>query len=159
MPSLLTFQQHKTDAMEMTPRPLSPEETSQWRNFRYMVEKTGLLVSRDMTSKTGLAAGEFAVLVLLSEAPGRTLRQQQLADLLRWDRTRLAHQLKRAEARGLVRRAKGSRVSMVRLTPHGAALLKKSLPIHAQAVRNHFFSLLTKRQLKVLAEVASVLDV
>ena len=156
---MLTFQHCDAYAVAMPPRPLSPEEISQWRNFRYMVEKTGLLVSRDMTSKTGLAAGEFAVLVLLSEAPGRTLRQRQLADLLRWDRTRLAHQLKRAEARGLVRRAKDSRVSMVRLTPHGAALLKKSLPIHAEAVREHFFSLLTERQLKVLAEVARLLDV
>src|SRR5882672_1384415 len=99
---------------------LTPEELSRWRNFRFMVEETSLRVSREVSSATGVSGGQFGILSMLSAAPSRELRQQELADAMRWDRTRLSHQLTRMEKNGLVERKKGADSgTMIAITAKG----------------------------------------
>lgn len=65
-----------------------------------MAEETSLGVSRALISATGMSGGQFGILSILMNAPLRSMRQQQLADVMRWDRTRLLHQLTRMEGHG-----------------------------------------------------------
>lgn len=86
------------------------------------------------------------------------MRQQQLCDLMRWDRTRLSHHLTRMEGRGLVKRSKlesGGRFVMI--TTQGDRARKAADPIHADAVTRHFISKLTAVQQEAIASLAASL--
>ena len=72
--------------------------------IRFMVEETSLRVSRDLSSQTGRSGGQFGILSVLQESTLRSMRQQELADAMRWDRTRLSHQLTRMQGRGWITR-------------------------------------------------------
>ena len=76
---------------------LTRRELDTWRGFRFMVEETSLRVSRALSSSTGMSGGQFGILTILMETPRHSMRQQELADAMRWDRTRLSHQLTRMD--------------------------------------------------------------
>lgn len=138
----------------MSERTLTQDELNRWRNFRFMVEETSLQVSRELDSVTGLTGGQFGILSVLLDAPSQELRQQEVADAMRWDRTRLSHQLTRMEARGLVERKKGLKGgTMIVLTALGRKERQRVAPALANAVRTHFFSKLNKTQLQQLDEI------
>jgi DNA-binding MarR family transcriptional regulator len=133
---------------------LTQDELNQWRNFRFLVEETSLKVSRDLDAVTGLTGGQFGILSVLMEAPSRELRQQEVADAMRWDRTRLSHQLTRMEARGLIERKKGpTGGTRIVLTTLGLKERQCVAPALANAVRAHFLSKLNKTQLQQLDEI------
>ncbi len=130
-----------------------------WRGFRFMVEETSLGVSRDLSAATGMSGGEFGILSILMEAPLHSLRQQQLADAMRWDRTRLSHQLTRMEARGWVKRKKGDRgITMVLLAKAGRQEQRRAAPMLGEIVKERFFSRLTQSQLATLEGIRSALE-
>ncbi len=142
----------------MKPGPLTLEEISRWRNFRFMVEETSLKVSREVSSATGISGGQFGILSMLSAAPSRELRQQELADAMRWDRTRLSHQLTRMEKNGLVeRRKRTDEGTMIVITSKGAKEMTRVAPTLAHAVRTHFLSKLTKKHLTQLVNILAAL--
>ncbi len=141
----------------MTAGPLTSEEINRWRNFRFMVEETSLKVSREVSSATGISGGQFGILSMLSAAPSRELRQQELADAMRWDRTRLSHQLTRMEKNGLVERKKGTDGTMIGITVKGAEELTRVAPTLAHAVRTHFLSKLTDVHLAQLVDILAAL--
>jgi DNA-binding MarR family transcriptional regulator len=142
----------------MSERLLTDDELNRWRNFRFMVEETSLLVSRELDSVTGLTGGQFGILSALADAPSRQLRQQEVADVMRWDRTRLSHQLTRMEANGLVERRKAPKGgTMIVLTALGRREQQRVAPALAKAVRTHFFSKLNKTQLQQLDEILMTL--
>ncbi|WKL04994.1 MarR family transcriptional regulator [Paenibacillus amylolyticus] len=57
-----------------------------------------------MSDHSGLSEGDFGVLDRLVLFGDGSLRQQELADSMAWDKSRLSHHLKRMEKRGLVMR-------------------------------------------------------
>ena len=65
----------------------------------------------------------------------RRVHRVELAERMRWDRTRLAHQVKRSQVRGLIRKRKLAGASLVKLTEKGELLLRGAIPAHAQVVR------------------------
>lgn len=142
----------------MAERPLSPDELRLWREFRFMVEETSLRVSRELAAETGVSGGEFGILTNLAEAPGLVLRQQELADAMRWDRTRLSHQLTRMAARNLVRRRKqDDGATMVLLTEQGEKERSRVAPVLAGAVRRSFLQRLNDEQMGQLETIISAL--
>ena len=141
-------------------RALTRQELDTWRGFRFMVEETSLGVSRALASSTGMSGGEFGILSILSEAPLHSMRQQQLADAMRWDRTRLSHQLTRMERRGWITRKKGdSEVTLVLLSDAGCNELRRAAPMLGRIVKERFFSRLTQAQLALLDEIRRALEV
>src|SRR5262252_7669543 len=99
------------------------EELAVWREFIETVETLRSEVASRLLAETSLSAGDYSVLLALSQAPGQRLRSSVLAAEITWERSRLSHHLGRMERRGLIRRdecASDSRGAEVVLTPAGA---------------------------------------
>lgn len=138
---------------------LTPKELHFWRGFRKMVDRLNDAVNSAMNKATGLSAPEFGVLGILEEIGAGTAPQSQLLKTSAWDKSRLSHLLKRMEERRLVERssAQGKGVS-VNITALGRELYRKGQPIHAKAIRGHFFDKLNDEQLKALGEIIFQLE-
>ena len=130
---------------------LTRRELDTWRGFRFMVEETSLRVSRALSSSTGMSGGQFGILTILMETPRHSMRQQELADAMRWDRTRLSHQLTRMDGQNWIKRERGDKgVTLVLLTEAGRSAQVHAAPILGKIVRERFFSRLTQAQLDAL---------
>ena len=108
-----------------------------WRAFLRMRRALDVAVDRQL-AEVGLSTADYEVLVPLSEVEGRTLRVRDLAAGIGWDRSRIAHQLRRMEQRGLVCRfecATDGRGTMVRLTEEGYAAIAAAAPGHVATIR------------------------
>jgi DNA-binding MarR family transcriptional regulator len=136
---------------------LTEAEMAAWLNFRFIGEETSLRVSRVLAQITGITGGQFGILNNLSRQGGE-LRQQRLADLMRWDRTRLSHQVTRMAQRNLVQRIKrSSEGTIVQITRLGERELERIRPVLSDAVRKHYFARLTREQLRYVDELAKML--
>jgi DNA-binding MarR family transcriptional regulator len=115
-------------------------------------------VGRDIAQATGLSGPEFGVLSRLSAIGKGEMRQQALARLMTWDKSRLSHQLTRMQQRGLVERryANGNTVLVV-LTRLGREKLEAAHPIHAESVRRNLLSRLTPEQIDTIVRVSNLL--
>ena len=115
-------------------------------------------VTRDISAGTGLSGPDYAVLARLHYLGRGEMRQQDLAESMRWDKSRLSHHLTRMEGRGLIRRraGPGKGVTVV-LSAAGGKQLAAASPVHAQAVRLHLVSRLDAAQRKALLTVSKLL--
>ena len=135
-------------------------ELQVWREFIEAFEALRSEVASRLLAETALSAGDYVVLLALSEAPGERLRSSQLAEAVAWERSRLSHHLGRMERRGLIRREEcttDSRGAEVVLTADGAAAFRRATVPHLRAVRELFVDAFTPDQLDTIASVASTL--
>ncbi|MDT7724963.1 MAG: hypothetical protein QOI21_1539 [Actinomycetota bacterium] len=137
------------------PRWLDGREALVWR--RYLDTQRELLgaLERETLRDSGLSGAEYAVLVPLSAATDGVQRARELGAELGWDRSRLSHQIRRMEKRGLVGREEcetDARGSMIRLTSTGRAAIDAAAPAHVENVRRHFFDVLTVEEQEILSE-------
>jgi DNA-binding MarR family transcriptional regulator len=140
----------------MTIKPLSPQELRVWHAFRLMHEDVLGRVGRDIAQATGLSGPEFGV---LSRLAGKgEMRQQVLASMMDWDKSRLSHQLTRMQERSLIerRRVDGKTVLIV-LTKLGREKLDAARPVHAASVRRNLLSRLTQEQIETIVRVSNLL--
>ena len=115
---------------------------------------------RQTQRDTDLSLPDYEVLVALSEAIGGELRSYQLGELLHWEASRLSHQLRRMEGRGLlIRRSCGEdgRGITNTLTEAGRAAIEAAAPLHVAEVRRAFIDRLSDAQLDDLAELAAAI--
>ncbi len=123
-----------------------------------MVEETSLSVSRALIAATGMSGGQFGILSILAKASQNSMRQQELADAMRWDRTRLSHVLTRMQARGWIVWQKGERgATLVLLDEAGRAEQRAVAPQLALIVKEKFFNHLTQHQLESLRDIRRAL--
>ena len=138
-----------------------PEERA-WRGYRRMRALLDLQVNRDLNHDAGLSEPDYDVLSNVSEAPGRSMRMNELAARMLWTRTRVSHHVRRMERRGLVTRTAcvgDARGAMVELTEAGWQAIVAAAPDHVRSVRDNLIDLLTPEQIDTLAEVAeTVID-
>jgi DNA-binding MarR family transcriptional regulator len=123
---------------------LDEREARMWRSYVHMQRAIGQAIERQLAEE-GLSGADYELLVPLSEAPDHVLRARDLGRGVGWDRSRLAHQLRRMEQRGLVRRfdcPTDARGTMVELTPAGLELITTAAPGHVETVRRCFVDLL-----------------
>jgi len=142
------------------PHWLDEREMRAWRGFHRLRAELVAHLSRELARDSGLTEADYAVLVEVSEAPGHRVRSRDLARALRWDRSRISHQLGRMEARGTVRRescAEDGRSFNVVLTDAGMAAIEAAAPGHAAAVRHCFADVLTPEQLDTLGDIAEAI--
>src|SRR5262245_29441039 len=138
------------------PRWLDARQQHVWRAYIRMNQELYARLGNLLATEEGMSAADYAVLVPLSEAPDGVLRARDLGAEIGWDRSRLSHHVARMEKRGLVVRQEceeDARGSMVRLTRAGRKAIEGAAPAHAEAVHEHFFDLLSKRELDTLAVV------
>lgn len=135
-------------------------ELQVWREFIETFEALRSEVASRLLAETSLSAGDYSVLLALSEAPAERLRSSELAAEIAWERSRLSHHLGRMERRGLIRRqecASDNRGAEVVLTTDGAAAFRRATVPHLRAVRELFVDAFTPGQLDTIAGVAAVL--
>jgi len=117
---------------------------------------TGRL-NRELALTTGLSEADFEILVALTESPDESVRALALRCGLEWEKSRLSHQLRRMEARGLVTReecAEDNRGTVVRVTDAGRKLAEEAKYHYEQAVRRYVTDVLTADQLNALGTIA-----
>ena len=105
----------------------------------------------------GSSGAEYQVLVTLVEA-GRPARPRDIGSQLGWDRSRVSHQLRRMEQRGLVIRTDvevDARGTLVTLTAQGRQALRAAAPGHVAWVRQNFLRHLVEEEADVLTRVAT----
>ena len=135
-------------------------ELQVWREFIETFEALRSEVASRLLAETGLSAGDYVILLALSEAPGERLRSSHLAEAVAWERSRLSHHLGRMERRGVIRREEclaDSRGAEVVLTTDGAAAFHHATVPHLRAVRELFVDAFTPDQLDTIASIASAL--
>lgn len=109
-----------------------------------------------MSEHTGLSEGDFGVLDRLVLLGNGKLRQQELADSMDWDKSRLSHHLTRMEKRGLVKRKSldTDRGVQVIITSAGKSVLDDARPIVSKAIRKHFLDQLTDQDIESITNLA-----
>lgn len=148
----------------MEPRWLDAHEQRAWVAFLELWRGPASGMERQLAG-CGVSGADYRLLAPLSEVPGRCMRPRDLAAATGWDRSRLAHQLRRMEQRGLIARedcASDGRGTNIRLTDIGRDALRCAAPGHVEWVRTHFIDLLNWDELETLTalleRVSSKLD-
>ncbi|MGL6236328.1 MAG: MarR family winged helix-turn-helix transcriptional regulator [Segniliparus sp.] len=141
---------------------LSDSESQTWQAMVKMIDILFSRIGRELAVESGLSFVDYQILITLVDVEGEQTTMTALAASLGWSRSRVSHQVRRMEARGLVERAPGEadrRNSIVRLGPAGLRRLRAAAPGQAERVRRHFFDQLAPEQLAALAEAhRSLLD-
>jgi DNA-binding MarR family transcriptional regulator len=144
--------------MTMTAKPLSPRELRIWHAFVSMGEDVLERVGCDIARATGLSGPEFGVLSRIAAYGGGEMRQQDLATVMAWEKSRLSHQLSRMERRKLIERRQGEqRATLVRLTKIGREKVALALPIRAESVRRNLLARLTPEQIETIIRLGNLL--
>jgi DNA-binding MarR family transcriptional regulator len=124
-----------------------------------MCMQRGLLVALErQLAEAGLSSADYEILAQLSEAEHGSLRVRDLGLRLAWDRSRIAHQLRRMEQRGLLGRSScpdDGRGRVVAITPEGRATIEAAAPGHAEAIRRIYFDQLDPADLDGLTALNS----
>jgi len=137
---------------------LDEREQQVWRTFRRMRDQLALALNQSLQQDSGISEPDFEVLAALEEAPEHALRARTLRQELQWEKSRLAHQIRRMEQRGLVARdecPEDGRAATVRLTDAGLAAIRAATAAHAARVRELFLDALTPAQLDALHEAGT----
>ena len=139
---------------------LSAPDRDLWRKFRRISEQINVSIERDLLASTQLSGADHGILSRLAETESKSMRQQQLCNLMRWDRTRLSHHLTRMERRNLVKRLKREAGgTLVSITAQGDLARKAADPVHGDAVMRHFISKLSAPQRKLILKLAETLAI
>ncbi len=132
-----------------------------WRAFYEMRRHLDRVIERQL-AETGLSSADYDLLSPLSEAPPGGLRARDLGNLVGWDRSRLSHQIRRMEQRGLLIRREcptDARGTVIDLTQAGRAAIEAAAPGHVDNVRRHFVDLLSPEEVDTMTAIATrVLD-
>jgi len=134
---------------------LTTEEQATWRAYLLASRLLEEDLDRQLQRDSGLAHTHYGILVALSEAPGRTLRMSDLANLQRFSQSRLTHAVARLEADGLVERRpcpSDRRGQLCSLTPAGMDALRAAAPGHVAQVRAKVFDRLSPEQVAALRD-------
>lgn len=135
---------------------LNEDEMQIWNMWKGSFKRIFGRVVKEMSEHTGLSEGDFGVLDRLVQFGEGKLRQQELADSMDWDKSRLSHHLTRMEKRGLVLRKPldTDRGVQIVITSAGSSALEAALPIVSKAIRKHFLDQLTDEDIKSITTLA-----
>ncbi len=145
----------ESDVQHGTPW-LSEEQYVHWRAF---IDGTAWLteaLAQDLEKRAQITLSDYAVLVRLSEIPGRCTRMSQLAADLSHSRSRMTHTVRRLEDRGYVLRSScgnDGRGVNCEMTAAGYAALVAAAPGHVVAVRELFVDQMNSSELETLGTV------
>ncbi len=129
------------------------EQVRVWRAYIETAEALRARLARRLQDEASLSAGDYAVLLTLSESSTHRLRSSELAARVGWERSRLSHHLGRMQERGLIRREacpEDGRGAEVVMTEVGAKAFRTGSIPHLLAVRELFLDAFTAEQLAQL---------
>ncbi len=139
---------------------LSEDEQCTWRAFLTAMRLLTDQLDRELQHDANIPHTYYEILVALSEAPGRRLRMNQLAEVCQSSRSRLSHAVNRLEEAGWVRREAcptDKRGALAVMTDAGFAAIEAAAPGHVEGVRRHVFDVLTPEQIRQLGEISAAI--
>jgi DNA-binding MarR family transcriptional regulator len=139
------------------PRGLDEREKRMWHAFHDMRRRLDTSLDQQLARDAALSAADHQLLVPLFEAPDQRLRPRDLCRAVGWDRSRLSHQMRRMEQRGLVSREEcctDARGTVIRLTEEGRQAIQAAEPGHVETVRRYFIDLLSPEEVDALTSIA-----
>lgn len=135
-------------------------KTAAWAKYQRMRARLTGRLSRELAQKSGLSEADFEILCALTEAPDESVRALALRCGLEWEKSRLSHQLRRMEERGLVVREdceEDNRGSVVLVTEAGRKLAAEARRHYDEAVRRYVTGVLTDEQMETLGLIAETI--
>lgn len=142
------------------PQWLTADQQRTWRAFGLATRLLTDQLERDLARQVGMPATYYELLVVLSEAPNRALRMNELARFTHTKPNRISHAVGKLEAAGWVRREHNQsdrRGWLAVLTDNGMTALEKAAPIHVESVRTHLIDVLTDKQIRQLGKISEAL--
>jgi DNA-binding MarR family transcriptional regulator len=140
------------------PRWLTDDEQHTWRAFLEATRRLDEQLDRELQHEAGMPLAYYTILAMLSEAPARTLRMNELAQRTWSSRSRLSHAVDRLEEKGWIIRNRcpsDKRGAFALLTDAGFAVLEAAAPGHVQGVRRHVFDQLSPEQVEALGTISA----
>lgn len=136
---------------------ISDSQLAAWESYQRMrVLLTGR-INRELSRKTGLSEADYEILAALTETQAESVRVLALRCGLAWEKSRLSHQLRRMEERGLLTREEcleDNRGALIRVTDAGRKLAAGARVYYEQAVRRYVTDVLTTEQMQALGSIA-----
>jgi DNA-binding MarR family transcriptional regulator len=136
---------------------LDEREMRAWRSYIETVGALTAALEADLATHH-LTTGDYEVLVVLSETPGRKLRMCDLARQLRLSPSGLTRRLDGLTKAGYVRREPSEsdrRAMLAVLTKEGSQAMRRAAPDHVASVRRHLLGHLTDRQIDQMGDIFS----
>jgi DNA-binding MarR family transcriptional regulator len=121
-------------------KPLTPHEDEFLRELGRVIFVLPALVDADLVREQQLTLSEYRTLVVLSEAPDRSLRMSELAGAAGLSLSGMTRLVTRLESRGLIERVKcggDARGWNAVLTPAGLARQERAAPSNLASARRH----------------------
>ena len=140
--------------MPTEPDWLDPREDRAWRAFMHARDQLNAYLNQHLLQDSGLSGADYEILAVLSGHPTGHLPAQELGALVRWEKSRLSHQVRRMQERGLIAREPNpadGRSAIICLLPAGRRAITDAAPQHVHNVRQHFTDLFTPAELGTLA--------
>ena len=140
--------------MPVEPKWLDQREDRAWRAFMHAHHRLGVRLNQLLLQDSGLTKADYELLAVLSADPAGRMPAQEVCSQLRWEKSRLSHQVRHLMEQGLVDRRTNpadGRSSVIRLLPAGRRAIEEAAPKHVADVRRLFVDLLTPAELDMMA--------
>jgi DNA-binding MarR family transcriptional regulator len=140
--------------MPTQPRWLTVHEDRAWRTFKHASYQLDVRLSRHLLQDSGLTQADYEVLAVLSAPSTDRMSAQELCATLTWEKSRLSHQIRGMQTRGLIAREPNpddARSVLIRLLPAGRRAIEDAAPAHVEHVRQLFIDLFTPEELETIA--------
>jgi len=135
---------------------LSDEELDAWMPFIGVVLRLGAALDTQLQRDSDLTHFDYLCLAMLSEYEDHTTTMSDLAARTNSSLSRLSHVISKLEGRGFVSRCRSEvskRVTMVRMTEEGYAVLVAAAPGHVETVRSLVFDEITPDDVEALGRI------
>ncbi|BCL33023.1 MarR family winged helix-turn-helix transcriptional regulator [Streptomyces aurantiacus] len=146
-------------AADADPAPLSPDQLQLWQSLGRLVHSLPRALEDDM-SRTGVTMTEFAVLLILSSAPGHRMRMSALADAAGLTPSRITRLVDGLGKHGLVskeRHGHDGRGNEAVLTDSGLRTMRAARPAHLASARRRVLDRIPDALVPALAETLTQL--
>jgi DNA-binding MarR family transcriptional regulator len=139
---------------------LTEAQAASWTSYQRMRARLTARLGRELARDAGVSDADYEILWALMEAPEESVRALALRLGLEWEKSRLSHQLRRMEERGLVTRSDCSvdnRGTDVSITDAGRTLAVQARASHNEAVQRYVVDALTEEQLDQLTAISEAI--
>jgi DNA-binding MarR family transcriptional regulator len=143
--------------LETEPEPALSAHDPRLDTWRAFLTAHALLTRRldeDLRTEEGLTLGEYSALLQVAEAPGRSLRMNQLATGIFLSRSGVTRLIDRLEADGLIERSTctdDGRGALAVMTDAGLVRLRAAASTHLAGIAQYFLDVVPGSDLELLA--------